>query len=255
MKKKETSWGHVADWYHGLVEMGEDTYQKKVILPNLLRLMDIKKGETVLDLASGQGFFSREFFKVGGRVIGADISKELIALARKNSPKDIQFEVTPGDNLSFLSDSSVDTVATVLAIQNIENIDGVFSECIRVLKPEGKFLIVMNHPAFRIPKESSWGWDEKTKTQYRRVDRYLSEMNAKIEMRPGRDKSVQTISFHRPLQYYFKKLSKVGFAVTRLEEWNSHKKSEKGPRAVAEDRARKEIPLFLCLEARKLKNR
>lgn len=252
MDKKKTSWGHVAPWYHELIERDEDTYQKKVILPNLLRLANLKKGETVLDLACGQGFFSREFFKAGAQVIGADISKELIALARKNSPKNIRFEVTSADNSSFLPGNSVDTIATVLAIQNIENVDGVFAECDRVLKPKGKLFIVMNHPAFRIPKESSWGWDEKAKVQYRRVDRYLSEMTAKIEMRPGADKSVQTISFHRPLQYYFKKLSKAGFAVTRLEEWNSHKKSERGPRAIAEDRARKEIPLFLCLEARKL---
>jgi hypothetical protein len=38
--------------------------------------------------------------------------------------------------------------------------------------------------------------------------------------------------------------------VTMLEEWNSHRKSEPGPRAKAEDLARKEIPLFLCLVAK-----
>ncbi len=40
-------------------------------------------------------------------------------------------------------------------------------------------------------------------------------------------------------------LAKHGFAVTRLEEWISNKKSQKGPRVTAEDKARKEIPLFL----------
>lgn len=251
MQKKKTSWGHVSGWYDKLIERGEDTYQKQVILPNLVRLIDIKKGETVLDLACGQGFFSRELSKQGASVVGADISSELIALARSHSPKNIRFEVSPADNLPFLKNNSVDVAVIVLAIQNIEDIDGVLKECNRVLKPKGRFFIVMNHPAFRVPKESSWGWDEKLKMQYRRVDRYLSEVTAKIVMNPGARTSVHTVSFHRSLQFYFKKFAKNGFAVTRLEEWISHRKSEKGPRAIAEDRARKEIPLFLCLEIKK----
>jgi len=252
MQKKTTSWGHVAPWYNELIEQGEDTYQKKVILPNLLRLMEPKQGKKILDLGCGQGFFSREFAKSGAQIIGVDISKELIAIARKNSPKNITFEVSPAHRLTFLTTASLDAVVVILAIQNIENIDGVFAECARILKPAGKFFIVMNHPTFRVLKESSWGWDEKSKTQYRRVDRYLSEMTVKIEMRPGANKNIHTISFHRPLQLYFKKLNKNGFAVTRLEEWISHKKSQKGPRAPGEDKARKEIPLFLFLEAAKI---
>ena len=62
---------------------------------------------------------------------------------------------------------------------------------------------------------------------------------------------VKTVSFHRPLQVYIKALTKAGFVVSRLEEWISHKKSGSGPRQAAEDTARKEIPLFLCIEARK----
>ena len=53
------------------------------------------------------------------------------------------------------------------------------------------------------------------------------------------------------MQDYFKALTRSGFSVSRLEEWISHKKSQAGPRQAAEDTARKEIPLFLMLEARK----
>ncbi|MBI2075302.1 MAG: SAM-dependent methyltransferase, partial [Candidatus Harrisonbacteria bacterium] len=41
----------------------------------------------------------------------------------------------------------------------------------------------------------------------------------------------------------------AGFAVTDMEEWVSHRTSERGPRAKAEDRARREIPLFLAIKA------
>ncbi len=248
--KKDTSWNSVARWYDNLLK-GEGTYQKELILPNLLRLMDIKPGATVFDLACGQGFFANAFAKLGAHVIGADASRALIEIAKKNSPKDIAFQVAQADSLPFLKNASVDKVAIVLALQNIDNVADVLHECARILKKGGALFAVLNHPAFRIPKASGWGWDEKEKVQYRRIDKYLSEAKIKIEMHPGDNPREQTLTFHRPLQFYFKALAKAGFAVTALEEWNSHKKSEPGPRAGAENIARKEIPLFLCFVALK----
>lgn len=247
MEKKTTSWGGVAEWYEELLAE-EKTYQKEVILPNLLRLMEIKKSETVLDLACGTGFFAKEFLKAGAKVMGVDISKELIAIAEKNVPEG-EFAVSPADALPFLKEKSIDKVAIVLSIQNIENMKGVCEECARVLRPEGALFVVMNHPAFRVPGASSWDWDHEKQVQYRRIEAYLSERRVPIAMHPGADPKAQTISFHRPLQLYFKALAKAGFCVSRFEEWNSNKKSQPGPRAALEDRARKEFPLFLCLRA------
>jgi ubiquinone/menaquinone biosynthesis C-methylase UbiE len=254
----KTSWEHVAEWYDRLLEGdGAGTYQKELILPNLLRLMDLKPGDRVLDLACGQGFFTREFFKIAKNVTGVDASKTLIALAKEHSPSSghgkIDWQVAEADKLPFLKDGSIDKAVIVLALQNMEDIAGVFKECARVIKPGGSLFFVLNHPAFRIPKASGWGWDEKEKVQYRRIDRYISELKVPIDMHPGQKSGGgQTLSFHRPLQSYFKALGKAGFGVVGMEEWNSHKKSEPGPRAVAEDRARKEIPLFLCLVCRKI---
>lgn len=247
MKKTTTSWGGVAEWYEELLAE-EKTYQKEVILPNLLRLMEIKKGERVLDLACGTGFFAKEFIKKGAKVVGSDISKELITIAEKNVPE-AEFTISPADSLPFLKEGSTEKIAIVLAIQNIENIKGVFEECARVLAPGGGLFVVMNHPAFRVPGASSWEWDYEKNVQYRRVEAYLSERRVPIVMHPGTDLSAQTISFHRPLQLYFKALAKAGLCVSRFEEWNSNKKSQPGPRAALEDRARKEFPLFLCLRA------
>lgn len=250
-RKTETSWGKVAGWYDEMLEENDNTYQKNVILPNILRLMDIKKNESILDLACGTGFFAREFMKMGGKVIGTDISPELIEIATENSPKEIEYLLSPADDLNKIKNNSIDKIAFILAIQNIENISDVFSECSRVLKDGGKIFLVMNHPSFRIPKQSSWGFDEKNKIQYRRMDEYMSESKTKIEMHPGKEDSEETVSFHRPLQVYFKGLKKNCFCVTGLEEWISDKKSQPGPRAQAEDKARKEFPMFLFVEARK----
>ncbi|MBF8249584.1 MAG: Methyltransf 11 protein [Candidatus Levybacteria bacterium] len=246
---KATSWGNVANWYDQLLEKDDDSYQKRLILPNLLRLVEAKKGEIIVDLACGQGFFAREFSKLGAKVIGVDISPELIELARQD--KSVEYHVSPAHKLDFLQNQSVNKVIIILSLQNIENVQEVIKEVNRILKPKGKLFLVLNHPAFRIPKASSWGWDDKLKVQYRRLDSYLSESKEQIQMHPGDKPWEKTLSFHRPLQFYFKVLNKNGMFVSKLEEWSSHKTSEAGPKKAAEDKARHEFPLFLFLEATK----
>ncbi len=272
MNKSKTSWGSVANWYNNLIEKDDDSYQRRLILPNLLRLVEARRGEVLLDLACGQGFFAREFArlqmpgasatggqaKLGTKVIGVDISQELIQLAKKHpsnlaikqfNNREVEYHVSSADKLGFIQNESIDKILIVLSLQNIENANDVIKEVNRVLKPKGKLFIVLNHPAFRIPKTSSWGWDNKLKMQYRRLNSYLSESKEQIQMHPGDKPWEKTISFHRPLQFYFKALNKNNLLVSKLEEWNSHKISEPGPKKEAEDRTRREFPLFLFLEA------
>jgi ubiquinone/menaquinone biosynthesis C-methylase UbiE len=248
-KGNSTSWGHVAGWYDKHLA-APDTYHDKVLEPNMLRLVEPKSNDEVLDLGCGQGYFSRMFAAQGAKVCGVDISKELVEMARKYS-SNIDYHVGTAEELSMFSDKTFDKATIVLAIQNIERADLVFNEVARVLKNGGVFHVVMNHPAFRIPRHSTWGYDDKKHVQFRRVEEYLSESKAEIEMHPSSSASETTVSFHRPLQYYAKALANSGFVISRIEEWTSHKTSDSGPRAKTENSARKEIPLFLYLQARK----
>jgi len=249
---KNTSWGKVAQWYDRILEKDDDSFQSRVILPNLMRSVNVGKNQVVLDLACGQGFFSRVIAEGGAKVIASDISPELIALAKKHATKNIAYHVASADTINFCADASVDTIIIILALQNIQNVDGVLRECARVLKEKGSLCVVLNHPAFRGPKISSWGWDAVEKVQYRRMDEYLSEAKIGIDMHPGTKNSEKTVSFHRPLQWYVKMFRKNGFGVTKCEEWISHREPTRGPRFAAEDKARKEFPLFLFLEGKLL---
>ncbi|HVU06746.1 MAG TPA: class I SAM-dependent methyltransferase [Candidatus Paceibacterota bacterium] len=246
----KTSWGGVADWYDKVVN-DEDSYQSQVVLPYILRLITPKRGDNILDLACGQGFFSHALAAEGARVTGVDIAPELIDIARTHAMHNQEFFVSSADDLRAFRDKSFDAALCILAIQNIESMGKAFKEVARVLKTGGKFVLVLNHPAFRIPNKSSWGFDEKTNSQYRRVDEYVSESRSAIDMHPGQDaegKKELTYSFHRPIQGYSKALANAGFVIARIEEWMSHKESEKGPRKQAEDKARKEFPMFMCIE-------
>jgi len=254
-RQKTTSWGSVASWYDGLIEGKQGTYQADLILPNLLRLVTPKDGDRILDIACGQGFFSRAFADKGATVVGADISKELIGLARKHPSQRVSFDVAPADELAFAADASFDKAVIVLALQNIENFGGALNAASRILKKGGRLFLVLNHPAFRVPKNSTWEWDEKLGKQYRRIGAYMSEAKIEIDMNPGvasAKAKKATMSFHRPLQSYFKALGKAGLAVTRFEEWVSGKESKPGARAAEENRMRHEIPIFLFLEATKI---
>lgn len=250
---KDTSWEPVADWYDNMLETDEDSYQAQVVGPNLLRMMRISQTDRVVDLGCGQGFFSRLFALQGAKVTGVDASPELIQKAQEHTGSaNIRFLTEPAQTTS-LQDGCADVITIVLALQNMEDMRAVFRECARLLTPRGRMYLVLNHPAFRIPQNSDWIYDSKTQIQSRRVAQYLSQAKIKIDMTPGKtEHKIFTWSFHHSLQSYVNQLFQAGFVTCRMEEWASHKESQPGPRARAEDQARKEIPLFLCIEARKL---
>ncbi|MEK7185515.1 MAG: class I SAM-dependent methyltransferase [Patescibacteria group bacterium] len=275
---KSTSWEPVAGWYDNLLsgEASGDTYQAKVILPNLMRILPAKKseksegsdgvsgvGRKILDIACGQGFFSHAYAAAGADVLGIDISSELIKRAReglrevaqKNGGTNPRFEVDSASRISAAKNQSFDAAIIVLALQNIKEMNETIKEASRALVKGGTFVIVLNHPCFRVLKGSAWGFDENSKTQYRRIDRYGSAFSVEVDMTPGAKSDATksyTMSFHRPLQDYFKALSSAGFGVVGLEEWISHKQSQIGPRAKAEDTARKEFPMFMAMVCKKL---
>jgi len=249
-RPKKTSWGPVADWY-GEHLQESDTHHEQVILPHLVRLLAPFKGKPILEIGCGEGYVTRRLATEGHSVVGSDISPELITMARKKNSS-IEYHAAPSEKLSFAADGIFEVVIAVMTLQNMERIETVFMEAARVLTPRGRCIAVINHPTFRIPSRSSWGFDGKT--QYRRLDGYLSASSADIDMNPGAHgkKKNFTKSFHRSLQDYSKSLRAAGCAITRIEEWISHRESGEGPRKIAEDTARKEFPLFLMFEAMKI---
>lgn len=247
----KTDWDNVAQWYDEHLEMTSDSYQARVIAPNLLRMLDPKKGEHLLDLACGQGYFTRLVAQTGAVVEGVDLSKALIARAKEKDTT-IPYHIASADATPFRT-ASFDTIFTVLAFENIKEIEGVVKEIDRILKKGGRFVLVLLHPSFRIPQHSDWYFDTKKQVQYRTVAKYLSEATILIEQAPFKgEKKGTTKTFHRSLQWYMKLFRKQGFAIAGLEEWISHKKSQPGIRQKAEDAARKEIPMFLALEFKRI---
>lgn len=249
----KTSWEGVSDWYADyLAKPG--TLQADIVFPGVIRLLGSKPTETHLDLACGEGSFAQVLLqKIPLAFTGLDASPSLVEKANRRHLRGARFVV--GDATAFGSlflANHFDSASCILAIQNIQPLAPVFQHLAKTLKSGGRFVIVMNHPCFRQPRQSGWGWDEERKLQYRRVDRYAHAYEMPIIAHPGSAPGVKTYSYHRPLSAYISALAAAGFVVDAMEEWTSNKVSDSGPRAKAENVAREEIPLFLALRARKI---
>jgi ubiquinone/menaquinone biosynthesis C-methylase UbiE len=248
-KKTVTSWDSPDRWYDKLVGEKGHHYHQTIIFPNLFKILGSEKIDSWLDLGCGNGVLARHLPKTV-EYIGIDAAKDLLTQAKEASPKTANFFLGDAAKKLPLEKTDFSHASFILSLQNMEDGRAAISSASKHLRSGGKIILVLNHPSFRIPRQSEWGYDEKTKTQYRRINAYMSPLKIPISMQPGKKTSFTTYSFHRPLSTYTHWLKDASLHILSIEEWCSDKKSE-GGRAKSEDRARLEFPLFLALIAEK----
>lgn len=248
-----TSWDAVARWYDGWVGEEGSEHHREVVVPTLLSLLDPQLGESVLDIGCGQGVLAPYIAEVEACYTGIDVSPRLLDMARRrhgNAGRFLLGDACDLRRVQGLREGSYDAVTFLLSIQDMNPLDRALASAAWALKPGGRLVALLTHPAFRIPRQSGWGWDEGRKLQYRRVDRYLTPLLVPIKRVDG---SRPTRSFHRPVSAYVNGLTACGLAVDNMLEIPAHR--VKSPRAgddKAAELARREIPLFLGLRARKI---
>jgi SAM-dependent methyltransferase len=114
---------------------------------NPTAIAGIKEGETVVDLGSGAGidcFLAARRVGPSGKVIGVDMTHEMISRARKNAAEgnysNVEFRLGEIEHLP-IADGTVDLIISNCVINLSPDKESVFSEAFRVLKSGGRMMV------------------------------------------------------------------------------------------------------------------
>ena len=143
-----TAWPAWVDLSLDIVQYGPDIPSEAE-----LRLLGNLENKRVLELGSGGGPNAVAMAKQGARVIAVDDSEEQVGHARRLVEREeTKVELRHGDlaDLAFVRADTIDVAVSVYALGAVPDLDRVFRQVHRVLRPEAPLVISMPHPAFRI---------------------------------------------------------------------------------------------------------
>lgn len=228
MKKLVDQWNKAAKKYTEEQEQSEYVESNKRVVK--ARFQELT-GQKVLDLGCGYGYYTDYFYSIGADVLGVDGSANMIEIARTRY-KNCSFEICDITEKFPFANESFDLIFCNQVLMDVENIEKVFSECHRVLKPNGIFYYSIVHPAFY---DSQWLKDKKGFCYAKTISSYIEPYSFTNEFWG------KTEHFHRSLAYYLNTAAEQGFVLRRVEEPVSYDGITKN----------KDLPLFFFAEYHK----
>ena len=112
-----------------------NSFEKNIVL----EFMGNLTGKKALDLGCGTGRLVKDLINSGAKVVGIDISDEMIKIMKNKFPK-VESLLADSENLPF-EDNSFDFVIASFFIVHLKNLTKTFDEIYRVLKDGGKFVL------------------------------------------------------------------------------------------------------------------
>jgi 2-polyprenyl-3-methyl-5-hydroxy-6-metoxy-1,4-benzoquinol methylase len=194
--------------------------------PAILRLLNPHEGQSILDIATGNGLTARRLATLGARVTAFDFSVELIKLARANRSGSslITYHVIDATDESALLDlggHAFDSALCNMALFDMVDIEPLFRSLPKMLKPGGVFVFTLTHPAFNntscIHVAEERDEQGKIETVYSvKISRYMTSSQSRGLAIRGQPQA--QLYFDRPLQYYFNLGFQNGFVLDGFEE-------------------------------------
>lgn len=145
-KDVQSMFDHVAAKYdltNDVLSLGQDRYWRRAVV----RAVDARPGQRVLDLAAGTGTSSLPFAEAGAHVVSSDFSLGMLAEGRRRYP---QLPFVGGDATALpFADNSFDTVTMSFGLRNVVDVPGALRELHRVTTPGGRLVVCeFSHPTW-----------------------------------------------------------------------------------------------------------
>lgn len=131
-----------------------NAFHLAAVAPATERLLEIHPGERVLDIACGNGAFSRRLAELGASVVAVDFSATFLERARARTteqPDQIEYRLLDAmDEAQLLSlgERQFEAAVCTMALMDMAAIDPLFAALSRLLKPGGRFVFSVLHPCF-----------------------------------------------------------------------------------------------------------
>jgi SAM-dependent methyltransferase len=218
-------WDANAEWWDDRIGDGND-FQLQLIEPATERLLELKRGEAILDVACGAGRLARRYAELGAHVVACDFSARFIERARRRTPAgaDVEYHVIDAcDRLQLLSLGSqrFDAAVATMALMDMAAIEPLFAALRELLKPGGRFVFSVCHPCFNSAGGTRFMEARESAGRYSpecgvKVTRYLTPATWKSEGIVGQPEP--QYYFHRPLHALLGAAFREGFVLDALEE-------------------------------------
>jgi ubiquinone/menaquinone biosynthesis C-methylase UbiE len=248
------AWDNAADTWDDFVENGADYYRTEVHGPALLEACGPVSGKKVLDIGSGQGWFSRQLAQSGAHVTGVDLAPGMIAHARRHeadNPLGIDFvELDAAQLGEHFPANSFDLVTACMVLHDLPNADAVLKAVHRVLVPEGRFVFSILHPVTHT-RVRNWVRDVDGRKLVLGIDRYF-ESGPQLERwdMARLTSHWETTRWHRTLSDWSSIIDSAGLRIRRLHEPRpTPDQVERIPRLEGATR----VPAFLIIDLESLR--
>jgi len=209
--------------------MGEgNQFQRVLVGPASERLLAVRAGEVVLDVACGNGVMSRRLARLGAQVVATDFSPTSLERAKLRAPEHAEriayalVDATDEAQLLALGEGRFDAAVCNMALQDMTTIQPLLRALGRLLKPSGRFVFSVPHPAFNIPAGSTLALTEQDRAgelveqRSVHVSKYLRVAPSRGAGMPGEPQPHWY--FHRPLSELLGACFAAGFVLDALEE-------------------------------------
>jgi 2-polyprenyl-3-methyl-5-hydroxy-6-metoxy-1,4-benzoquinol methylase len=220
------AWEKNGRWWSDRFGEGND-FHLNLVAPPVEKLLDIQADELILDIACGNGAFSRRMADLGAKVVGFDFSTSFIECAKERSSayvNRIEYHVMDATNVAqmlSLGEGRFSAAVSNMALMDMSNIEPL-AECLpKLLKPGGRFVFSIMHPCFnnpdtRMAMEEEDREGELVTTRSIKIGRYLTPFSSQGVGIVGQP--VPQTYFHRSLQDLLRPFLAQGMSLTGLEE-------------------------------------